>query len=145
MDITLLIQELRRDEGVRYSPYLDSKGIKTVGVGHNMIANPLVNEIYPLTDDQVNDILSDDLKNIFSALDNNLPWWSSLDEVRQRILANMAFNMGIHTLLEFHNTLGAIQLGDYLGAANGMRNSAWAHQVGQRAERLAQAMQTGVM
>ena len=37
----LLIAELRRDEGVRYSPYKDSKGILTVGVGHNIEASAL--------------------------------------------------------------------------------------------------------
>ncbi|WP_338862872.1 hypothetical protein [Mycetohabitans rhizoxinica] len=27
-------------------------------------------------------------------LDRHLPWWRSLDAVRQRVLINMAFNLG---------------------------------------------------
>jgi lysozyme len=49
-----LIAELRRDEGVRYSPYNDTKGIPTVGVGHNLNAKPLpAGWKYPLNDTQL--------------------------------------------------------------------------------------------
>ena len=147
MNLTLMIAELRRDEGVRYSPYTDTRGFQTVGVGHNMDANPLPSDwSFPLTDDQVNYLLSSvDLPAVFSALDAHLPWWRQLDEVRQRVIANMCFNMGIGTLLQFHNTLHCMQTGDYIGAAAGMATSRWAGEVGQRATRLVSAMSDGVM
>ncbi len=74
-----------------------------------------------------------------------------MDEVRQRVIANMCFNMGIGNastgkgLLGFKNTLAAMQRGSYSMAAAGMLNSKWATQVGARATRLARAMETGVM
>jgi lysozyme len=69
----------------------------------------------------------------------------SIDEVRQRVLANMCFNMGITRLLKFRNMLGAIQLKNWDRAADEMVNSPWYTQVGARAVRLVQAMRTGVM
>lgn len=146
MDLTLLDAELRRDEGVRYIPYLDTKGISTVGVGHNLQAVPLpAGWTYPLTDDQVNSLLGHDLIVTFAGLDLHHPWWTMMDEVRQRVLANMAFNLGETRLDTFVNTLHSMQTGDYIGAAAGMSASAWAGQVGARAARLITAMATGVM
>ncbi|WP_036056958.1 glycoside hydrolase family protein [Burkholderia gladioli] len=146
MILTLLEAELRRDEGVRYSIYLDTAGIPTVGVGHNCQVAPLpTGWTCPLTDAQVNQLLANDIASTLAKLDRNLPWWRGMDEVRQRVVANLAFNLGIGTLLTFKNTLAAMQRGSYSVAAAGMLNSKWATQVGARATRLARAMETGVM
>ena len=139
-----LISELRIDEGVRYSPYLDTVGIKTVGVGHNLKARPIPEDWqYPLSDEQVNGLLTGDLLIVFSGLDAHLGWWRTLSYARQRVLANMAFNLGINGLLGFKNTLQRIKDGDYDGAASGMMLSKWASQVGARAKRLANLMKEG--
>lgn len=146
-----LVLELRRDEGVRYSPYLDSRGFETVGVGHNLVASPLPDGWkYPLTDDLVDVLLESDLMNVYSDLDSALPWWEDLNPVRQRVICNMDFNLGLTKLLGFTNTLAAMRQGRYADAANGMLNSAWASQVGVgtpanpgRALRLANMMRTG--
>lgn len=139
-----LVVELRRDEGVRYVPYADTKGIPTTGVGHNLQASPLpAGWTYPLTDDQVNQLLRIDLTNVFSDLNRDLPWWNDLNDVRQRVIANMMFNLGSNRLLGFKNTLAAMRQGRWDDAAAGMLNSAWASQVGARAQRLAQMMRTG--
>ena len=146
MNLTLLDKELRRDEGVKYVKYPDSKGIPTTGVGHNLKASPLpAGWTFPLNDGQVNQLLNHDLTVTFAALDLHLPWWRTLSEVRQRVVANMAFNMGIDGLLEFKNTLNFIKTTDYKAASFGMLQSAWSKQVGERADRLAQAMKTDVM
>ena len=137
----LLRAELRRDEGVRYEPYLDTVGIKTVGVGHNLKAVPLpAGWAYPLTDAQVNELLAADLQVVFSGLDARVPWWRNLTYPRQRVLANMAFNVGVPGLMGFNNTLAAIQQGRYSAAGAGMKASKWAAQVGARADRLVALM-----
>lgn len=139
-----LVAELRIDEGVRYSPYRDTKGFLTVGVGHNLDAAPLPDDwTYPLTDDLVNVLLASDLQNVFDDLDNVLPWWRDLNDVRQRVICNMCFNLGLTKLLGFTNTLPAMRQGRYADAARGMLNSAWASQVGNRAKRLATMMEKG--
>ncbi len=74
-----------------------------------------------------------------------MPWWLSLDDVRQRIVSNMAFNMGVSGLLTFKNTLSAMRRGCYSVAAAGMKNSKWAVQVGDRAKRLYRGMESGTL
>lgn len=141
---TRLVEELRRDEGVRYVPYQDTKGIPTVGVGHNLKASPLpAGWSYPLTDAQVDQLLMQDLANVYSDLNRDLPWWTDLNDTRQRVVCNLMFNLGSNKLLGFKNTLAAMRQGRYSDAAAGMLNSAWASQVGARAQRLAQMMRTG--
>jgi len=146
MNVALLEAELRRDEGVRYTIYLDSRGIETTGVGHNCESSPLpTGWKFPLADNQVDQLLAHDLAVTFAALDLHLPWWRKLDEVRQRVVANCAFNMGINGLLGFHNALFAMQRGSYAVAAAGLKASTWYKEVGERAQRLVYAMEYGAM
>lgn len=146
MDKVKLELELRHDEGVRFVPYKDSLGILTVGVGHNLEAKPLPpNTVYPLSQEQVSMIAQFDINETVRDLLLAMPWVAELDEVRQRVLANMAFNLGVNKLLQFVNTLAAVRAKRWEQAAAGMEASRWAAQVGNRAKRLAQAMRTGVM
>jgi lysozyme len=143
-DDPLLNKELRRDEGVEREVYLDSVGIPTTGVGRNLNAKPLPDGwTYPLTDAQIDELLADDLGDVFSDLDRALPWWRKMSYARQRVIANMCFNLGITRLLGFKNTLAAMEQGRYTTAAAGMMASKWAGQVGKRAERLSEMMVTG--
>ena len=140
-DDPLLTAELRRDEGVEHMPYLDTVDIRTVGVGHNLRVKPIpIGWTYPLTDAQVNQLLADDLKTVFDGLDARIPWWRNLDYPRQRVLANMAFNLGVPGLMGFNNTLAAVKQGRYSAAGSGMASSKWAKQVGARADRLVDMM-----
>ena len=136
MDRTKLQSDLVSDEGKRRFPYYDSVGKLTIGVGHNLTD-------LGLSDAAINFILNEDIENHLAELRSAWPAFDSLDEVRQRVLANMAFNLGVAGLLQFKNTLAAIETGDYIGAAVKMRSSKWAKQVCQRAERLAVMMATG--
>jgi lysozyme len=131
-----IVEQLIKHEGIRYKPYRDTVGKLTIGVGRNL-------DDVGLSDDEVQYLLINDIKKVQDQLNQKLPWWSQLNPVRQKVLLDMAFNMGIDGLLGFKNTLGMIQRGDYAGAAQGMLASKWAKQVGKRAERLAKMMETG--
>lgn len=145
-NLALLIAELRRDEGVRYMPYTDTTGHKSIGVGRNMDVSPLPSTwTFPLTDAQVNQLLMQDLQSTFKQLSASLPWWTSLDDVRQRCVANVAFNIGVLGLLGFHNALFALQRGSYAVAAAGFQASRWYGQVGARAQRICYAIEYGLM
>jgi len=137
MDLEALKAELVRDEGVRLKAYQDSVGKWTLGVGHNI-------EDVPISYNAAMQILQDDIIVVMGQLNGHLPWWAMLNDVRQRVLANMTYNLGIAGLLTFKNTLAAVQGGDYEKAAEGMLASKWATQVGARATRLAQMMRTGL-
>ena len=136
-----LTKELRRDEGVERMPYVDTVGVQTVGVGHNMKARPLpASWTFPLSDMQTDTLLEFDLFDVFTGLNKRLPWWVTLTPGRQRCLVNMAFNLGIDGLLTFTNTLRAVNEGRYVDAAAGMRASKWAKQVGARSQRMCALM-----
>jgi lysozyme len=135
----ILINELRRDEGVVRHAYQDSLGFWTIGVGRLIDAR----NGGGLSDEEVDYLLQNDVDTVRAQLDASLPWWRSLDEVRQRVLINMAFNLGIRGLLGFKNTLAAVKAGQWDKAAKGMLASKWADQVKGRAARLAHMMKTG--
>jgi len=69
--------------------------------------------------------------------------YNGLDEVRQSVLLNMCFNLGMKGLLQFKNTLNFVAAGDWERAANGMLVSKWAKQVGLRAIELSELMRKG--
>ena len=137
MNIDLLVAELTRDEGVRLKPYKDSVGKTTIGIGRNL-------DDVGISEDEAEFLLHSDIARTAAGLDSALIWWRDLDEVRQRVLLNMAFNLGVYALLQFHQTLGFIKSGLWGAAADGMLDSLWAKQVGPRATRLADMMRTGV-
>ena len=143
-EVTNIYDQLKRDEGIRFTPYKDTRGFSTVGVGHNLDANPLPNETYPMFPVRAFEILNDDVSRIRGKLVGDLPWVANLPDVYEGILLNMSFNMGAHGTELFHHMLADIQSGNYAQAAVDMKNSAWYTQVGQRAERLALQMTTGV-
>lgn len=136
---SLLIDELIRDEGEILHAYTDSLGYITIGVGR------LIDKRRGggISKEESRYLLSNDIKAKSHDLDKRLPWWRDLSPVRQRVLLNMAFNLGIGGLLGFKNTLAAIREGDYERAERSMLASKWAKQVGMRANRLAEMMRKG--
>lgn len=131
-----LVQELERDEGLRLRPYRDTRGILTIGIGRNL-------DQVGITREEAYILLAHDLESVEAGLDRYIPWWRKLDPVRQRVLANMTFNMGISKLLEFSKTLRLVNDGQFADAADEMLHSSWAVQVGPRAFRLADMMRRG--
>lgn len=131
-----LIAQLSIDEGRRNKVYKDTVGKLTVGVGRNISDRTF-------SDDEIDLMLSNDIAIVEKELDRKLPWWRQMNDARQNVLANMAFNMGVPTLESFVNTLKAMQEARYADAAAGMLKSRWAAQVGNRAVRLATVMRTG--
>lgn len=128
--------QLTLHEGRRVYPYMDTTGHLTVGVGHNLTGRGLPDTVIDL-------LLDEDIAGTWAILTASLPWIGQLDEVRQRVLMDMAFNLGVAGLLSFRQTLAAVQRGDFVAAARGMLDSKWARQVGPRADRLALMMATG--
>ena len=135
-DAEKLRADLTRDEGMRLKPYRCTEGKLTIGVGRNLDAVGIsAEEAYLLLDH--------DIAAIVAGLDRALPWWRSLSEARQRALLNMGFNLGLSRLLGFRQMLAAFQQGDYQTAAAQALDSAWAQQVGERAQRIAALIREG--
>lgn len=136
MDREALKAQLRRDEGCRLRPYRDTQDVLTIGYGRNLSR-------VGITRDEAEDLLEHDVLKVEGALTARWPPFLHLDDVRQQVIANMAYNLGVDGLLSFKHMLAACAQGDYLRAAAHMRQSRWAAQVGERAQRLARAMESG--
>jgi lysozyme len=147
MNRDLLVGILIDDEALRLKPYDDAtgkelkpgdtlKGNITIGIGRNLSGVGISkSEAFMLN--------GADIDKAEAQLDNALPWWRSMSERRQIVLLSMCFNMGINKLLGFVRTLAYMKQGEYKLAADGMLNSLWAKQVGDRAKRLADMMREG--
>ncbi len=72
-----------------------------------------------------------------------VPTWVLLNDVRQNVLGNMAYNLGAAGLKKFPKMLEAIGRSAWDEAADQMKDSAWYSQVGVRARRLEKEMRTG--
>lgn len=132
----MMIKQLTLHEGLKFKAYLCSAGKVTIGVGRNL-------EDRGITQEESDFLLSNDIDDFQERLEKALPWMVELDPVRQRVLLDMSFNLGISGLLTFKRTLAAIKGREFTRASVMMLDSRWARQVGQRAKRLSQMMNTG--
>jgi lysozyme len=136
MNIDRLKAQLREDEGISLKPYMCPAGKLTIGIGRNL-------DDVGISEEEAYTLLENDLEWVFAGLDRSFPWWRALDDARQEVLANMAFNMGITRLSGFKKFLAALQAGNFYTASLEMLDSRWAFQVGKRAKRLAEIMRNG--
>lgn len=133
MNRILFMRRLQNDEGLRLKAYRDTEGKLTIGIGRNL-------DDVGISTEEAQQMCLNDIDRVVVQLDAKASWWRSLDEERQMVVANMAFNLGIGGFLKFEDMIAAIQAKDYALAADEMLDSHWANQVGARAARLADAM-----
>jgi len=135
MDRVKLLEELMLDEGIIHEIYNDHLGFATFGVGHLITESdeewgqPLGT---PVSEQRVKDCLNADVDIVCKELDKNLQWWRGLNDTRQRVLANMCFNLGGTRLSKFRNMLKACREHDWAKMAVEMEDSRWFKQVGRR-------------
>lgn len=134
---SLLRTQLVRHEALRLKPYKDTVGKLTIGVGRNL-------DDVGITEDEAMELLENDIKSVEQTLTSKVACFGSLDDPRQRVLADMAFNMGTAKLLTFVKFLAAVEARDWERAADEMLDSTWAKQVGKRATELATQLREGV-
>jgi|TARA_A100001515_G_scaffold74610_1_gene59301 lysozyme len=136
MDRNRLIDQLRIHEGVEKTVYNDSEGIPTIGVGRNLRDRGL-------SDDEIDYLLSNDIDIVVDELDKVMPWWKDLDEVRQRVLCDLVFNLGMPRFSGFKKSISYMKQQMWDQAADELLDSKWARQVGRRAHTLSEMMRTG--
>lgn len=147
------VQRLSLHEGIRLQPYRCPRGYLTIGVGRNLQTNPLSREEIKIlgrrdlssgiTRQEAFFLLRGDIRRTFENCRKGIPFFDSLDDERQYVLVDMAFNMGIGGLLKFQKMLAFIGVGNYRQAAAELLSSRYARQVPIRAERLAQTLKNG--
>lgn len=131
-----LLAHMEWAEGFRSDPYLCPQGYLTIGFGRNLNAKGI-------SKSEGRFLLYNDMQEALRDA-QRLPVFQDLDEVRQMVLVDMVFNMGLSGVRGFRRMFSALSARDYERAADEMKDSRWFRQTGRRAERLISIMRTGV-
>jgi len=126
---------LRDEEGYRKTPYRDSLGKLTIGIGYNLDAGMPGDEALVLARYRC--------WKLSAALAREWPWYAGLNAPRQAALIAMAYQMGLDGLRGFKEMLAALATGAHETAAREALDSKWAAQTPARAQRTAEIIRTG--
>ena len=152
-----LIDKLVVSEGLRLQVYKDTLGIDTIGIGRNLedrgitkeelewMDIPNIDVVYEMgiTEADAVYLATNDVQIVEEELVRAHPCVEQLDAVRQLVLIDMAFNMGVPRLSKFKKMWAAVHENKFDIAAKEMLDSRWAIQVKSRSTKLAHAMHHG--
>lgn len=139
MDNRLLRSHIKWAEaakGPELFPYYDTAEKLTIGYGRNLSDRGISEEEAEL-------MLDNDISSAIADAES-LPYWDRLNAVRQLVVTDMIYNLGLSKFRKFVKLNAALTIGDYSLAAHEMVDSEWYHQVKRRARVLMRAMLTGL-
>ena len=151
------LDKLIEHEGLVLTVYQDSLGIDTIGIGRNLkdrgiskeeldyLDIPSMEVVYEhgISEADARYLALNDIAIVENELCRIHPCVEELDSVRQLVLMDMAFNMGVPRLSKFKLMWNAVHEQNFEAASLEMMDSRWARQVGKRAKKLSDAMKTG--
>ncbi len=136
----LLKERLIWEEGLKYSPYKCPSGFNTIGVGHNMDANPLPKSMQAYLDEhgklelvQIMQLLEKDIDYAENGARKLFESFNDLTENRKVAIVDLVYNLGVAGLSKFITFGAAVRQQNWDAAAAALRNSKWYKQVGKRA------------
>lgn len=158
MDKQKFYKQLVIHEGIKDKVYYDTNGNRTIGVGFNLERDnadqilrrvganfqDVINGRYSLSNSQIKLLAEMELETIEEDARNAVDNYDSLKDVRQRVICDMIYNLGLHGFKKFKSTIGYIENKDWDNVADNMLKSKWARQVKGRAKVLASMMRNGV-
>ena len=158
-----LEDQLILHEGLKLKPYKCPANKWTIGVGRNLEDVGLSKDeqlklfgtsglnrkevidgllIRGISEEEALFLLDNDIKKCTADV-KRFPWFEYLDPVRQKVIVDMRFNLGLAGLKKFRKMIGHLEVGAYSDAADEMKNSKWYWEVGNRSRRLVKMMSTG--
>ena len=135
-DESTLLGHVKDAEGFRSEPYRCTAGYLTIGYGRNL-------DTVGIDHAEGEMLLSNDIADAIEDA-QKLDYFADLDPVRQMVVVDMTFNLGLSRYRGFKRFHAAMALKDYTLAATEMKDSKWYNQVGRRAKKLHAAMKTGI-
>lgn len=142
MNIPRLVKQLKIDEGFSLKVYKDTKGYRTVGIGHYIKDSDPEYLRKLKVGDKITQEKSMELfiADLATALQDAMvifyPIWEKFPDEAKEVFVNMLFNLGRTRFLGFKKTIAAAHSLDWKTVAVEMMDSKWARQVGNRAVRL---------
>lgn len=127
-----VIAQVQKDENFNPKPYLDTRGVLTIGYG-TAIGNGITRTeaIYLLRERLV-----DTRKRLAKA-------WTPFDAMSphvQAALLNMGYQIGVDGVIKFHDMLAALERGDLVAARAAALDSKWHKETPSRAQRFVDAL-----
>ena len=118
--------QITKNEGIIEYAYQDDLGYWTIGIGR------LIDKRKggKLSIDEIYYLLNNDLNKCATEL-HGYVWFIIQDEVRQGVLIELCFNLGLTNLLKFTQFIGFMAGKDFYGASQDLKTTLWAKQVKQ--------------
>jgi len=137
--MTMIIEMLRKHEGVEAHAYNCTANKTTIGVGRNIEAGSGIG----LSDDEIDYLLANDVQRVEAELLQAFTWYEDLNDARKDAMMDVCFNIGLPRLKLFKKALAAMSGRHYEIAAVEFLDSRWAVQVGQRAITISEMIRSG--
>ena len=138
-----LIEQIKEDlikhEGYKEEIYLCSEGIPTFGIGHAVKADDPEHAWpvgTPVEKERIDNAFQSDVEDAINDVEILFGDLSNYSDQCNRVLVNMAFNLGRTRLGKFKNMIKAVTENNYSVAADEMVDSRWYNQVGNRSVEL---------
>ena len=135
----MLIKMIKIHEGLSLYCYDDSLGFKTIGYGRCIDKR----KGDGITQEEAQYLLQNDINKCEMEL-AHFSWFMQMDSIRQDVIVELCFNIGLTGVLKFLQMIASIEKKDYEAASMHLLNSEWASQVGpNRSENMAKRLETG--
>ena len=141
MDMSRLLESVKKHEGYRNRVYLDSLGKRTVGYGHLCVEDHWEdNREYTVP--ELERVLEADLNNAIQGAEELCGDCPDLRDQAKEIIVEMVFQLGKTGVSKFRNMWKALKVPDYPTAAKEMLDSRWAKQTPNRAKEMSDHMRS---
>jgi len=145
-----LYEFIEKHEGRRKKPYKCPAGKLTIGVGHNMDANPLPPDIQQylaqhgyITDEMIDRLLNTDIRHAVADCQVIFPAFNTFSDNRRMALIDFVFQLGFTGARRFTRSVNAINAEKWDDAARYMGESLWARQTPSRAKEVIDLIREG--
>lgn len=141
---------ISKNEGRKNKPYKCPAGFESIGIGHNMIANPLPRDIEKylrlngkILDEHIDRLFAIDEGRAVSDCKKLFPNFAKFSHNRKIALTDFLFQLGLTKASRFVKSVHLINIGAWEEAAENMLKSLWAVQTKNRAKRVTDLIKNG--
>ena len=137
-DLDRLLGDVVTDEGFRGITYMDTTGHLTIGYGRNLEAHPYTRkeaEVWTRRHLEFCSVMAETYCG---------EAWRTMNDVRQEVIINMAYQLGYGGLSTFVQMRKAVRAGDWNEAARQGTDSQWGRRHKARRTRLMDELRTGL-
>ncbi len=133
MNTRRIRERLKAHEGCVLHAYEDTEGYLTIGYGR------LIDERRGggISQSEADQMLTHDIIDVTAQLSARKPVFRTLPEPVQEALVEMAFQMGVAGVVQFHSMWASLEAGDFGAAHDAALDSRWAEQTPNRAREVA--------